>query len=164
MPRDLSPYGLVDYADSNFSKDPKDWKLVIGYCFFLNKAVVSWSSEKQKTVSTLITKGKYIALGYVARETVWIRKFINKIGLEAIKKLTLHGDNEMSIAPTKNAKSQYWTKHINVQHHYIRELVNKKEFIIKWIPRSKMLADEITTALPIKTFRTYRVLLEMTIK
>lgn len=44
MPRDSLPYKLVRYANSNIARDPKDQKSVIGYYFFLNKVVVSWSS------------------------------------------------------------------------------------------------------------------------
>ena len=36
-------------------------------------------------MSTLTTKAKYSVLGYVAREAVWIRKFINKIMIEVVK-------------------------------------------------------------------------------
>lgn len=39
-------FGLVGYADSNFAGDPKDRKSVIGYYFFLNGVIVSWSSKK----------------------------------------------------------------------------------------------------------------------
>lgn len=41
LPRDPSSYGLVVYVDSNFAGDPEDQKSVIGYCFFLNRAVMS---------------------------------------------------------------------------------------------------------------------------
>ena len=51
--------------------------------------------------------------------------------LEAVEDVTSYGDNKMSIALTKNAESQHRTKHINVQHHYIRELVNKRELTIE---------------------------------
>lgn len=39
-------YGIIDYANSNFADNPKDRKLVMEYCFFINKAVVLWSSKK----------------------------------------------------------------------------------------------------------------------
>ena len=42
----LTPYGLIGYSDSNFVGDPEDRKSVMGYCFFLNGAVVSWSTKK----------------------------------------------------------------------------------------------------------------------
>ncbi len=64
------PYGLIGYADSNFTGDPKDRKSVMGNCFFFNGAVVLWSSKKQQTVSTSTTEAEYIALGHAAREAV----------------------------------------------------------------------------------------------
>ena len=70
LPRDPLPYGLVGYADSNFAGDPEDRKSVMGYFFFLNGAVVFWSSKRQRTVSTSTTEAEYIALGHAAREAV----------------------------------------------------------------------------------------------
>lgn len=89
----------------------------MGYYFFMNGAVVSWSSKKQKIVSISITGTKYIALRHVVQKLV-----VDLIWYE---------DNKINIALTKNAESQYCTKHIDVQHHYIRELVNEKEFTIE---------------------------------
>lgn len=105
LPKNLLLYGLIGYTDSNFARNLEDQKSVMGYYFFLNRVVVSWSSKKQRTVSTLITKAEYIALNYVARKAIWIRKFINKIKLEVVKDFTLYSDNKMSIILTKNAKS-----------------------------------------------------------
>ena len=84
--------------------------------------------------------------------------------LEAVEGITLHGDNEMSIALTKNAESQHRTKHIDVQYHYVRELVNEGELTIKWIPGSEMLADGMTKGSPTETFRKHRALLGMAIE
>lgn len=41
----------------------------------------------------------------MAREEVWIKRFINKFELEVTKKITLHGNNQMSIALTKKVES-----------------------------------------------------------
>ena len=84
--------------------------------------------------------------------------------LEIMEDLILYGDNEMSIALTKNTENQHWTKHIDVQHHYIRELVNKKELTIEWISGSKMLANRMTKVLPAKTFKKHRALLGIAIE
>ena len=163
-PTNPPPYGLTGYADSNFAGDPADRKSVMGYCFFLNGAVVSWSSKKQRTASTSTTEAEYIALGHAAREAVWIRRFINEMNLDMVEDLTLYGDNEMSINLTKNAESQHRMKHIDVQHHYVRELVNEGELTVKWIPSSEMLADGMTNALSTETFRKHRALLGMTVE
>lgn len=103
-----------------------------------------------------MTEAKYITLGHTVRETIWIKRFINEMKLEkAIESLTLHGDNEMSIALNKNAESQHCTKYINVQHYYIRELISEGELTVKWIPGSEMLADRMTKRLPTETFRKH---------
>ena len=127
---DPLPYGLVGYGDSNFAGDPEDRKSVMVHCFFLNGAVVSWCSKKQKTVSTSTTEAEYIAIGHAAREGVWIKCFINEMALQTTG-LIPNGDNEASISLTKNPESQNRTKHIDVQHYYIRELVNDKELTIE---------------------------------
>ncbi len=150
------PYSLIGYADSNFVGDPEDLKSVMGNCSFLNGAVVSWSSKKQRTLSTLTTEAEYIALGHAAREAVWIRQFIKEMTLDIVPEITLNGDNEMRITLTKNAESQHRTKHIDVQHHYIRELIDKEELTVAWVSSSEMLADGITKTLPTETFQTHR--------
>lgn len=77
----------------------------MGYYFLLNRTVVSQSSKKQRIISISTTKAKYIVFGYATREAVQINEFINEMGLEIIVNLILYGDNEMSIALTKGAKS-----------------------------------------------------------
>lgn len=104
-PRDSLLYRLIEYANNNFIEDLEDWKSVMGYYFFSNRAIVSWSSKKQRTILILQTEAKYIAFRHAAKEAVLIKKFINKKKLEAVEGITLHGNNEMSIALIKNAKS-----------------------------------------------------------
>lgn len=45
--------------------------------------------------------------------------FINKLKLKMVENLILYYNNAISIALTKNAKSQHCTKYINAQHYYI---------------------------------------------
>lgn len=99
-------YGLVSYANSNYAHDPKDRNSMIGHYFFINGVVISWCSKKQQTVLTSTIKVKYIALGHVARESIWIRHFLTKLEfIEPITTYILHGDNEKSIILTKNTES-----------------------------------------------------------
>lgn len=112
------PFGLVGYADSNYAGDPEDRKSVIGHCFFIHGAIVSWCSKKQRTISTSTTEAKYIALGHAGRESAWIRRFLIELRVsDPVGACILHGDNETSIILTRSAESQARTKHIDVQHH-----------------------------------------------
>lgn len=64
------PFGLVKYVDNNYAGNPEDRKLMMGHCFFINGAIISWCSKKQKTIYTSTTKAKYIALRYTNHENV----------------------------------------------------------------------------------------------
>ena len=57
-------FGLIKYGNSSYAGDSEDRKSVIGYCCFINGAVISWCSKKQTTVSISTTEAKYIALGH----------------------------------------------------------------------------------------------------
>lgn len=63
-------YNLIRYTDSNFINNPEDRTSVIAYCFFINRALVSWNSKKQRIVFTSTIEAEYITLGYAARKAV----------------------------------------------------------------------------------------------
>lgn len=65
-------------------------------------------------ISTLIIEVKYIVFGYRVKELIQIQQFINIIELEMIKSIILYSNNKVNITLTKNAKSQYDIKHIDI--------------------------------------------------
>lgn len=42
----LSLFGLIGYENSSYAGDPENRKSVMGYCYFINGAIVSWCSKK----------------------------------------------------------------------------------------------------------------------
>ncbi len=94
---------------------------------------------------------------------MWIRQFLNELKVEApIGVYLLHRDNKTSIILTKNAENQAKTKHIDVQHYYIYELVVNKEVEIEWICSARILADRFTKTLSNNSFKHYQDLLGLT--
>lgn len=78
-----------------------------------------------------MTEVKYIALGHVAKKIIRIKRFINEMNLEVVEDFTLYKDNKICIVLTKNIKNQYQINHIDIQHYFIRKLINKKKLTIK---------------------------------
>lgn len=66
----LSPFRLVRYGDSNSAGDPKDKNSIMRYYYFINGAIISWCSKKQKIVSMSTIEAKYIILGHTAWEAI----------------------------------------------------------------------------------------------
>lgn len=150
-------FRVVGYADSNYAGDLEDKKSIIGYCFFIGGAIVTWCSKRQRTVSTSTSEAEYVAVSQGTREGMWIRQFLNELLPEqAVKEMRMLGDNETSLTLTKDPESQNWTKHINVMHHHVQGLVEDGELTIDWIASSAMLADGLTKALPVAAFRRHR--------
>ena len=66
------------------------------------------------------------------------------------------GDNQGSLDLVKNAEHHDRTKHIDVQHHYVRELGLDDYVRMEWVPTRDELADGFTKALPKPIFEEHR--------
>ena len=62
------------------------------------------------------------------------------------------GDNQASLNLVKNTEYHKQMKHIDIQHHYIRELVQDDYIHMEWVFTKEQLADRFTKALPQSTF------------
>ena len=83
------------YTDSSFQSDVDDNKSNSGYVYTLNGGVVCWNSSKQDTTADSTTEVEYIAIAEVAKEGVWMKKFITDLGvmLGSEEPIPLYCDN-----------------------------------------------------------------------
>jgi hypothetical protein len=61
---------------------------------------------------------------------------------------TVYEDNEGVVKLANNPMASNKTKHIDIKHHYIRELVDAKTFEVISMGTTDMLANGLTKALP----------------
>ena len=78
------------------------------------------------------------------------------IGCVQEKTTTIMSDNQGSIALAKNPKHHSRTKHIDVQHHFIREMVDMEVIELRYCPTQEMVADVLTKALAKDRHETLR--------
>ena len=60
------------------------------------------------------------------------------------------------MALAKNPEFHNRTKHISIQHHFVREKVGSEEVILEYLPTGDMLADLLTKALPREKVEMFR--------
>ena len=69
--------------------------------------------------------------------------------------ISLKGDNQGSITLAHNTVYHARTKHIDFQHHYIRDEVAAGRINLQYIPTSELIADGLAKALTHAKFHTF---------
>ena len=70
--------------------------------------------------------------------------------------LTLYCDNMSAINISKNPVQHSKTKHIDIRHHYIRDLVENKIVTLEHVGTKEQVADIFTQALDAVQFEKLR--------
>ena len=137
------------YSDASFQTDRDDSRLQSGYVFCLNGGAVSWKSSKKDIVANSTTEAAYIAASDVAKEAVWIKKFITELGVvpSITNPIDLYCDNNGTIAQAKVPRSHQRSKHILRRFHLIREIIDRGDVKICKVPTNDNIADPLTKAL-----------------
>ncbi|KAI3764505.1 hypothetical protein L2E82_14514 [Cichorium intybus] len=138
------------YTDASFQTDRDDSKSQSGYVFILNGGAVSWKSSKQEVIAQSTTKSEYVAASEAAQEAVWMRKFIEDLGVvPSIRDpIEIFCDNLGAIAQAKEPRLHQKTKHIHRRYNYIRHEVKNGEISIHKVHTDQNLADPFTKPLP----------------
>lgn len=140
------------YSDADFAGDTSTRKSTSGSVLFYGNNMVSWSSERQQSVSLSTTESEYIAGSQCVKELVWLKSLICEILNEPSIKTTLFMDNQSAIRLVKNPEFHKRTKHIDVKYHFIREKFEETFFDLIYIQTNDMIADVFTKALPAAKF------------
>jgi len=114
------------YTDADWGGG-EDRRLISGYAFMVNGAVVAWASKKQPSIALSSTEGESIALTQGVKESLWLgglRQDHGALNHQHQVKI-LNCDNQGAIALTKNPKYHARTKHIDIQFHFIRQNISK---------------------------------------
>ena len=138
---------LSGYCDSDWAGDSDSRKSVSGYCFSIGSGAVSWTSKKQPTVALSSTEAEYKAACIAACEVVWLRRILMDVAVPIRTATVLRCDNQSCMAIAKNPVFHARTKHIEIQYHYVRELINDETVELEYCPTSENAADIFTKAL-----------------
>ena len=76
-----------------------------------------------------------------------MRKLLKDLCCEQEGAIELWCNNRSAIAMTKNPAFHARTKHIEVQHHFIRQLVAEEKLVLKFCGTDEQNADLFTKAL-----------------
>ena len=79
-------------------------------------------SKKHNSILLSIAEVEYIAAGNCCTQLLWMQNIFLDYGV-CQEHLTIYCDNTSAINISKNSVQDYRTKHIEIRHHFIWELV-----------------------------------------
>nr|ABB47537.2 retrotransposon protein, putative, unclassified [Oryza sativa Japonica Group] len=139
---------ITGFTDSDLAGDSDDRRSTSGMAFYFNSSLVSWSSQKQKTVALSSCEAEFMAATAAACQALWLRGLlIEMIGAEA-RPVKLYVDNKSAIALMKNPVFHGRSKHIDTRYHFIRECVESGKIQIEFVRTEEQRADALTKGLP----------------
>jgi len=117
-----------------------------GYLFSLAGGAIYWASTRHVSVALFTTEAEYIALGEVSKHVIWLSRLLWDLAYP-VDTVEIMGDNRGSLFLSQDPIFHKRMKHIDIRHHFIRDLVNKKKIKLSHVPTSEMAADCLTKAL-----------------
>nr|GFA69495.1 NBS-containing resistance-like protein [Tanacetum cinerariifolium] len=122
---------LVGYTDADWAGCPSTRRSTFGYCVFLGDNLLSWSSKRQHTISRSSAEAEYRGVANVVAETAAVYLFAN---------------------PVQHQR----TKHIEIDIHFVRDMVQTGHIRVLHVPSRYQYADIFTKGLPTALFEDFR--------
>jgi len=127
--------------------------------FFLNGSLITWCSQKQKTVALSSCEAEFMVAAAAACQAKWLRNLSVEVTCREPKPITVFVDNKSAIALMKNPVFHGRSKHIDTKYHFIRECAEKGEIVVEFVRSEDQRADALTKALPVVKLATMRHLM-----
>ena len=143
---------LHSYSDSDWGMDLDTRRSTSGILHRIRTTSIAWSSKLQSTISLSSTEAEYKALTEASKDIIHYRRLLQELGYVDKNPTTLLSDNQSSIKLVKNPIMHVRTKHIEIQHHFIRETANADILQVEFTLTETQLADFLTKPLPYKNF------------
>ncbi|CDO78191.1 hypothetical protein BN946_scf184635.g1 [Trametes cinnabarina] len=149
-------FRLEGYSDADWGANPVDRMSISGYAFLIGSGVIAWSSKKQAVVALSSTEAEYMAISYAARQAIWMRSMLAELTFVQERATKLRADNQSAIALSKDNVYHARSKHIDIQHHFIRECIESDTIALSYVPTDENVADLFMKALPRERFHQLR--------
>jgi hypothetical protein len=104
--------------------------------------------KKQPTVALSTAETEYIAASSTSTQVIWMARLLEELGMEIHKPIKVYCDNQRTISMTKNQVLHSMSKHIDIRHHFIRELIQQEFLFFEFCKSEDQLADIFMKALP----------------
>eukprot|EP00798_Chlamydomonas_sp_ICE-L_P010398 gene10398-biopygen7540 len=141
-----SDFAVHAYSDASFGDDPEGRRSQTGMAILASGGVVHWASNRQITPAVSTGEAEYQALAATARDVQWFKHLRVDLGLPC-SLVTIQCDSTVANSWCAEVALVPRAKHIDIMHHYVRDLGMSGRIGIAKVDTTLQLADAFTKAL-----------------
>ena len=112
------------------------------------RGAITWKLKWQTIIMLSSMEAEYVALSEAGCKACWLQSLHEELGLPQKSVTIIKGDNKGLIILTKDPQFHNQSKHIEIQHGWIQDLVQNKLISIHSCCDPNQTADVLTKALP----------------
>ena len=145
---DILNTDLNVFCDADWASDSTDRKSISGYVIVMAGGAVAWPLKKQTTVALSTAEAEYVAATHIAKQVIWHRSLFMELDFNIPTTTTIFTDNQAAISISHHPKFHSRTKHIDIAHHFLRDLIANGTLNTTYVNTRENLADLFTKGLP----------------
>nr|GEX24088.1 ribonuclease H-like domain-containing protein [Tanacetum cinerariifolium] len=143
---------LYTYTDDDWAGCPVTRRSTSGYCMFLGDNLLSWYAKRQVTLSRSSAEVDYRGVANVVAETTWIRNLLCELYTPLFTATLVYCDNVSVVYMSANPFQHQRTKHIEIDIHFVRDVVAIGQVRVLHVPLRFQYADIFMKGLPTALF------------
>ncbi|GJR31989.1 ribonuclease H-like domain-containing protein [Tanacetum coccineum] len=151
-----SSTSLVGFTDADWAGCPSTRRSTSGYCVFLGDNLLSWSAKQQHTLSRFSVEAEYRGIANVVAKTTWLRNLFRELHSPLSTATLVYCDNVSAVYMSANPVQHQRTKHIEIDIHFVRDMVTTGQVRVLHVPSRFQYADIFTKGLPSTLFEEFR--------
>ena len=167
---------LIDWTNVDWINNKNIRRFIFDYVFNFDNTIIIWFFKRQFTIALSICEIEYMNQIQVVKKIIWFFELFNELNtfnmfinieiffiIYEISKLVyclivivIYCDNQKTQALVKNFINHFRMKHMNIQHHFVREKIIEKQIQLKHVFTTKQIIDDFIKLLFRNSFEKFR--------